>query len=188
MKKFVKRVVLGAAVLVVAPFVVAAFLPRQFVIEREVVIDRPKDDVFDYIRQLENQAQYSKWARIDPAMKKSFRGTDGAVGSVYAWESDHQDVGIGEQEITAIQEGKRVDFEIRFTKPFQSTDPAYITTESLADNRTRVKSVYHGKMNYPSNILCSIICDNVGEGMETSLSNLKAVLEKPSQSDEATTP
>jgi hypothetical protein len=181
MRKYFLWAAVALAALIATPLVVAAFLPRTFVIEREIVINRPKADVFDYLRCVKNQEHYSMWAQIDPVMKKTFRGTDGEVGSVFAWESNDPNVGIGEQEIVAIRDGERVDFLIRFTKPFQSTDPMSMTTDVAGDAQTRVKSVYHGKMNYPFNLCCSMICNTVGQGMETTLGNLKALLENPAE-------
>ncbi len=45
----------------------------------------------------------------DPAMKKEFRGIDGNVGFVYGWDSENKRAGNGEQEITNITEGERMD-------------------------------------------------------------------------------
>jgi hypothetical protein len=93
-------------------------------------------EVFDYVRLLNNQDNFSKWATMDPAMKKSFSGTDGTVGFVSAWESKKKDVGKGEQEIIKITEGQRIDYELRFKEPFEATDLAYITTEPISENQT----------------------------------------------------
>jgi len=169
---------IGVAVLIALPFAAAAFVPRSFTVEREVTINRPREEVFDYLKHLKNQEQWSKWARLDPAAKKSYRGTDGTVGFVSAWESTSSDVGTGEQEIKAIREGERLDVEIRITQPFQSTDPAYTLTESVSDGVTRVKSGYLGKMNYPMNLLCPSVEAKIGADMAEGLSTLKGVLEK----------
>src|SRR6476620_4415010 len=146
--KIVKRILVGAAVLVAVLLIVGLFVRTEFAVEREVIINKPKDDVFNYVRYLRNHDNFSKWAAMDPQMKKDYRGTDGTVGFVSAWESKNQDVGKGEQEIKKITEGERIDVEIRMRSPFQSTDPAYMTTESIGDNQTRVRSGYLGKMNY----------------------------------------
>ena len=176
--KIVKRILIGVAVLVAVPLIVGLFVRTDFAVEREVIINRPKNNVFNYVRYLKNHANFSKWESMDPKMKKDYRGTDGTVGFVSAWDSDNQDVGKGEQEIKKIIEGERIDVEIRTRSPFQSTDPAYITTESIADNQTKVKSGYVGKMNYPTNLLCLFVADKIGKDMQTGLTNLKAVLEK----------
>jgi uncharacterized protein YndB with AHSA1/START domain len=175
--KIVKRILIGVAILVAVPLIVGLFVRTDFAVEREVIINKPKNDVFNYVRYLKNHDNFSKWATMDPQMKKDYRGTDGTVGFVSAWESENQDVGKGEQEIKKITEGERIDVEIRMRSPFQSTDPAYITTESVADNQTRVRSGYLGKMNYPTNLLCPFIADKIGKDMETGLTNLKTVLE-----------
>jgi hypothetical protein len=175
--KIVKRILIGVAILVAVPLIVGLFVRTDFAVEREVIINKPKNDVFNYVRYLKNHDNFSTWATMDPQMKKDYRGTDGTVGFVSAWESENQDVGKGEQEIKKITEGERIDVEIRMRSPFQSTDPAYITTESVADNQTRVRSGYLGKMNYPTNLLCPFIADKIGKDMETGLTNLKTVLE-----------
>jgi hypothetical protein len=117
---------------------------------------------------------------MDPAMKKEYRGTDGAVGFVSAWDSDNKDVGKGEQEIKAITEGERVDFEIRFFEPFESTDLAYMTTEAVNDSATLVKWGFNGKMPYPMNLMLLFMDMEkmLGGDLEEGLANLKTVMEK----------
>ena len=176
--KIVKRILLGVVVLVAVPLIAGLFVRTDLAVEREVIINKPRSEVFNYIRYLKNHANFSRWELMDPKMKKDYRGTDGAVGFVSAWESDDQDVGKGEQEIKKVIEGERIDVEIRMRAPFQSTDPAYMTTESVADNQTKVRSGYLGKMNYPTNLLCLFVADKIGKDMETGLKTLKTVLEK----------
>jgi len=176
--KIVKRILIGAAILVAIPLIVALFVKTDFAVEREVIINKPKNDVFNYVRHLKNHENFSKWATLDPQMKKEYRGIDGTVGFVSVWESENQEVGKGEQEIKKIAEDERIDVEIRMRDPFQSTDPAYLTTETVAGNQTKVKSGYLGKMIYPTNLICPFIAQKIGKDIETSLTNLKAVLEK----------
>jgi len=176
--RIIKKMLIGVAILVAIPLVAGLFVRSDFAVEREVIVNKPKNDVFNYVRYLKNHANFSKWESMDPKMKKDYRGTDGTVGFVSAWDSENQDVGKGEQEIKKIIEGERIDVEIRMRSPFQSTDPAYMTTESVGDNQTRVKSGYLGKMNYPTNLLCPFIAEKIGKDMQTGLTNLKTVLEK----------
>lgn len=176
--KTAKKVLLGVAILIALPFAVAAVVPREFTVEREVTINRPRGEVFDYLKHLRNQDQWSKWARLDPAMKRSYRGTDGTVGFVSAWDSESEYVGQGEQEIKQIWEGERLDVEIRLLKPFQASNPAYTTTDTVSEGVTRVRSVYLGKFNYPMNLLCLTVGEKIGADMAEGLTTLKGVLEK----------
>ena len=104
--KFVKLFLIVLVALVVVVFIVAAIVPGTYDVNRTVTIEKPKTLVYDYVKYLKNQDNFSKWANIDPAMKKDFRGEDGTVGFVSAWDSGHKDVGKGEQEIIKINENR----------------------------------------------------------------------------------
>jgi uncharacterized protein YndB with AHSA1/START domain len=157
--------------------IVLAFLPRTFSVEREVTIARPAIEVYDYLKNLRNQPEFSTWSQLDPKMEKAFRGVDGSVGSVYAWSSNEKNVGIGELEVKSLEKNRRIEFEIRFTEPFVSTNPTVIELESIDTGETRVVQTYYGKMPYPMNALCSAIGKTIGDGMDSSLTNLKRILE-----------
>lgn len=176
--KIFKRILIGVAIVLAVPLIVALFIKTDFVIEREVVIRRPKKEVFEYLKHLKNQEHYSKWAKIDPKMQTTYRGADGTVGFVCAWNSNDPHVGKSEQEIKNLVDGERIDIEIRFTEPFQSIDPAYLITEAIDENQTQVTSGYRGRLPYPMNLLCATVKQQVAEGIETSLANLKQILEK----------
>lgn len=175
-----KKVLIGLAILIAIPFIVALFVNGEYKIVREITINKPKQDVFNYIKFLKNQDNFSKWATMDPAMKKSYSGTDGQVGFVSAWESQKDDVGVGEQEIKKITEGERVDLEIRFKEPIEGTDAAYMSTEALSENQTKVKWGFDGKMPYPMNLMCLFMSMDqmIGDDLAVGLNRLKDVLEK----------
>lgn len=115
--KIVKTILFGIVVLIVIVLVAALFIKREYKVEREISINKSRKEVFDYIKFLKNQNEYSVWARIDPAMKKTFTGVDGTVGFISAWDSKVKDAGKGEQEIKKMKEGERIDYEIRFKDP-----------------------------------------------------------------------
>lgn len=174
-----KKILIIVLVIIAIPLVVALFLPKDYSVEREIIINKPKQEVFEYVKYLKNQDNYSKWASMDPNMKKTYRGADGTVGFVSAWESEKDDVGSGEQEIIKIEEGERIDFELRFIEPFESTSPAFMTTESVAENQTKVKWGFSGHMNYPMNIMMLFMDFEkmIGDDLESGLSNLKSEME-----------
>ena len=178
--KIVKWILIVLVVIIGVPLLIAAFAKKDYKVEREVVINKPTQVVFDYVKYLKNQNDYSKWAKIDPNMKKTFRGTDGTIGFVSAWESDNEDVGKGEQEIKGMKDGSRIDYEIRFIEPFASTADAYMTTESVSDNQTKVKWCFSGNMAWPMNFMMVVmdIEKAVGDDLQLGLNNLKEILEK----------
>ncbi len=114
---------------------------------------------------------------MDPNMKKDFRGTDGTVGFIYAWDGNKK-AGKGEQEIKKIAEGERVDIEVRFEKPFEGIATAPIINRSSLSKQTKVKWQMNGKNNYPLNFMNLFMNNMLGKDLETSLTTLKSILEK----------
>ncbi len=178
--KILKIVLIVVLVIIAIPLITALFVPKDYEVSREIQIDKPKAEVFDYIKHLKNQDNYSKWASMDPDMKKTYTGTDGEVGFVSAWESDNPDVGKGEQEILKIVPGERVDFELRFIEPFKAKDHAYMITKKVDENTTSVKWGFDGHMNYPMNLMLLFMDFEkmLGDDLTTGLLNLKKELEK----------
>ncbi len=177
--KIVKKILIGLAVLVGVLLIAALFVKKDFAVKREVVINKPVPEVFNYIKYLKNQDNYSVWAKMDPAMKKEYRGTDGTVGFVSAWEGN-SDVGKGEQKITGITDDKEVDFELHFIKPFESISPAYLKTEPASAGSTTVTWGMSGNMTYPFNLMRLFMDMDkaIGNDFQTGLDNLKVILEK----------
>ena len=178
--KILKYLLIGLLSLIVLALIAGLFMKTEYAIERQITINKPKVEVFEYVKLLKNQDNFSVWAMRDPKMKKEFRGEDGTVGCVSAWDSDVKEVGKGEQEIKKVTEGERVDFELRFKKPFEATDNAYFAFTSVDSTQTNVKWGFNGKMKYPMNLmlLCINMDEMLGKDLDTGLINLKAVLEK----------
>lgn len=159
------------------PYVVGLFLPKRFAITREVIVARPAREAFDFMKLLKNQERYSVYAKADPDMKIEYRGTDGTPGAIVSWDSDDKNVGKCEQEIRRIEDGKRIEIEIRFREPFQSVDPLVTEIEALDASSTRIRNTYQGKIRYPYNLLVWWVMAKIRENMQASLENAKAVLE-----------
>jgi len=177
--RILKRIIIVVLVLVAIPFITALFVKKDYAVEKEIVINKPKQVVFDYIKMLRNQDNFSVWAKKDPNMKKGYSGTDGAPGFIASWESQNNEVGTGEQEILKITEGERIDFRLRFKVPFEAQDDAYMITEAVGDNQTKVKWGFMGAFPYPMNIM-NLFMDMdkaVGKDLSQGLANLKATLE-----------
>jgi len=173
-------IMLVIAILIVLVIVLASLTPTAYAIERRITINQPSDRVFNFVKLLEKQDQYNKWVMTDPNISRTYKGTDGEVGATVAWNSKNSQVGKGEQEITAIKPGSRIDYEIRFEKPFKGTSTAYMTTVPMAAGQTAVNWVMNGEMNLFSKVLNLFlkIKKILGNDMAISLDRLKAVLEK----------
>lgn len=156
---------------------IALFTRKNYNVYSEIIINAPRQKVFDYIKHLKNQDNFNKWVMVDPNMKREFKGTDGSVGFIYGWNGNKK-AGEGEQEIKSITEGKNIETEIRFVRPFAGIANVNMAAESITDNQTKVSWSNVSKMTYPMNIMVSMIEKMLVKDMDTSLANLKKILEK----------
>ena len=159
--------------------IVALFIKKEYTVTREILINRPVGTVFGYIKYLKNQDDYSVWSKMDPTMQKTFIGTDGNPGFIYAWDSPNKKVGKGEQEIIKIIDGESLQTELRFIKPFEGKAISKISTVAASEKQTTVTWKLESSMKYPMNIMLLFMSmeNMIGNDFETGLSNLKQVLE-----------
>lgn len=169
-------VIIGLVVLIL---VIALFTKKDYNISRDIIINKPREQVFNYIKFLKNQDHFNKWVMTDPNKKTKFTGTDGQVGFIYAWDGNKQ-AGEGEQEIKSIREEERIDMEIRFVRPFAGISDSAMTTTTVSGNQTNLKWSFASTMKYPMNIMLLFmnIDTLLGKDLEISLANLKGILEK----------
>ncbi len=168
-------ILFGLAVLIL---ILGLIAPKSYEVSRGITINKALPEVFNYLKLIKNQDKWSPWAEKDPDMKKNYTGTDGEIGFVSAWDSDHKHVGAGEQEILGIEENKEIKTELRFLKPFKSTSDAYLRV--VADgNETTVIWGFMGKNKFPMSIMMLFynMDKAVGNDFEQGLIKLKSVLE-----------
>lgn len=179
MKMILKIFITILAIIAVA-LIVAMFSKKSYTITREIVINKPAAQVFDYIKLLENQKGYSKWLSLDPQTKITYKGSrDGTPGSILAFESTHEKTGKGEWEIKGITENQRLDFELRFLAPYTFVANGYMTVTPTSPDTTKLTWVYNSGMKWPRNfVLLFLNMDKlIGPDIAESMSNIKRNLE-----------
>ena len=179
--RILKKLIFFFIGIIVLLLIAGLFVKKEYAVERAIVINKPKDEVFNYVKFVKNQDNYSVWNKKDPAMKKDYKGNDGQVGFVVAWDSSDKEVGKGEQEIVNIVDGDRIDMKLRFKEPFEAEDNAYMITETVSPNETKVKWGFKGTMNYPMNLMLLFMDmdKELGGALDAGLKDLKTILEKP---------
>jgi uncharacterized protein YndB with AHSA1/START domain len=147
-------------------------------IEKSITINKSSGLVFDYLKITGNQDNFSVWNMADPNMKRTHKGTDGTVGYLYSWDSTVKNVGAGEQEITAIEEGKSIDYTIKFFRPMQNTGKTKFQITSLSEESTSVVWIFDSPSKFPMSLFSPIFKKMLGKDLEKGLINLKGILEK----------
>ncbi len=58
----IKRILVVLILIISIVLIVAYFMPKEYAVEREITINKPVDTVFNYVRSLKNQNEFSVWA------------------------------------------------------------------------------------------------------------------------------
>lgn len=180
----IKKILIALVVLIVLAIAAIAVLsfvaPTEIKVQREVTINKPKSEVFAYAKMLKNQNDWGPWFKKEPTMKQEFRGTDGTPGFVVWWKGEGAETGEGEQEIKKIVDGERLETELRFKQPFESTAQAFLTTEAVGETQTKVKWGFNSAMPRPLNIMCLVVDMDaaLGKDFQDGLDSMKQILEK----------
>lgn len=147
-------------------------------IEKSITINKSSGWVFDYLKITGNQDNFSVWNMADPNMKKTYKGTDGTIGFQYSWDSKVKNVGAGVQEITAIEDGKSIEYSINFSRPMQNHGRTKFEITSLGTDSTSVVWVFDSPSKFPMSLFSPIFKRMLGKDLEKGLINLKSILEK----------
>ena len=177
-----KKILLALIGVIALVLLVAALMPKDFKIEKEIVINKPQSQVFNYLKMVKNGNEWNPWMKKDfnkgPNDVQSFKGEDGAVGFVNSWSSDDKELGVGEEQITAIVPNEKIELELRLIKPAKATHHISFTTVSVGENQTKVTWTMTGRNDFPFNIVCFFMQKEASKNFVTGLNDLKAALEK----------
>lgn len=171
--KALKYILSGIIGLVLLALITALILPKTFHAEGTIIIQKPVNEVFDYVKYVKNQEHYGVWFRMDEGIQKNYSGEDGTIGFRYEWKS--KKVGDGIQVITNISDNQRVEMDLFFNG---AEDPAksFISTEAVDSNSTKVVWAINGEMPIPYNLM-GLFYD-MNDDFTQGVANLKEVLEK----------
>ena len=154
-------------------FIAALILPKTFHAEGNTVINRPIADVYNYVKQIKTQEEYSYFFLEDPEIKTEYYGTDGTVGGGLKWKSEK--MGDGEQKISKLTENQRVDIDL-YLMGGNEPNQSYYILESQSPNQTKVRIGVDGKTPIPFNVMSAFF--DMNENFQDTANNLKKVLEK----------
>jgi hypothetical protein len=163
-----------------AVIILGAYLKNEYLIVREIIIHKPKHEVFNYVKYLKNQNEYSYYNRKDPETIKSYTGTDGEVGFTYIWSSKINSIGSGKQTISKIVEAEEICCIIEFSKPLPLKSFASIALTEINENDTKVTWTFSSIYKFPLNIIIYFVDLEklIGTDIASSLVTLKENLER----------
>jgi len=152
-------------------------MSSTYTVERSATINASAADIFDRISRFTRWEEWSPWEDLDPDMKKTYTGTDGEVGSHYAWNGNRR-AGAGSMTLTKADAPNGIASDLTFTRPFKSTSTMEISLAPQGDS-TNV----HWTMTSPHNLITRVMNlfgmmdKQIGKDFEKGLAALKAQAE-----------
>jgi len=116
MKKFLKIISVIVAIIIAYCVIAMLFVDSKCHNEQSIVINAPKEKVWQNVNSMKAFNAWNPWMKMDPNLTVTYKGRPGEVGDGYHWKGN-DDVGEGEQEITAIVPNEKVATKMHFIKP-----------------------------------------------------------------------
>lgn len=155
-----------------------AWSKKDYDISRTVMINRPKAEVYAYIRQLQKQPLWMPWFLNDPKGVIKFKGEDGKEGAASYWKGYNKIEGI--QKITKVRDGKLLETQLLFLRPYKTLSLNYMAVKEVEPDRTKMVWGLKGAHRFPASVLMLFYGMDraVGKDFETGLNSLKTILER----------
>ena len=126
MLKLVAVIAVVIAVALVAVLALALTKPDTFEVTRSAAIKAPPDRIYPLIEDLHRWTAWSPYEAKDPAMKRSYSGSERGKGAAYGWDGNSK-VGSGRMEITDAASPTRIVLKLDFLKPFEGHNTGEFT-------------------------------------------------------------
>jgi uncharacterized protein YndB with AHSA1/START domain len=170
-------ILLILAVLLVVLLVSVVLQPADFRIARSTTIAAPSATVFAHVNDFHRWEAWSPWAKLDPAMKTTYKGAPAGTGAIYAWAGNGK-VGEGRMTLTESRPPELIRIKLEFFKPFAGTNTAEFTFKA-GGGGTGIEWTMRGRRNFIMKAMGLVMNMDkmIGGDFEKGLANLKALAE-----------
>ena len=154
----------------------AASRPDSFRIERSTTMNATPDRIASNITDLHRWTEWSPWEKLDPALQRTYSGSEQGKGAIYEWEGNKK-VGAGRMEVTDVAPDK-VAIKLDFLRPFKANNMTEFLLTPI-DGGTKVTWVMRGPSPFTSRVFGLVINMDklVGTDFERGLASLKQISE-----------
>jgi uncharacterized protein YndB with AHSA1/START domain len=173
--KLLKIAAILFAVLVIAFLVIGWSLPREYKVEREIVIQAEPALIFSYFECTRSWREWTVWNERDPDMTTTYTGPETGVGSKMAWQSETE--GNGALTITEVNPPDGLVY--LFEMPEMGTSSTGRINLEAVEDGTRVVWSDEGDLgNNPIFRYFGLVIDDlIGNDFVSGLNNLKILVE-----------
>jgi len=173
--KFLKWLVSIIILIIVLFLIIPLFLPSNFHIERDIVVDKPVEVVFQTAIDMKQRSKWDPWIEMEPEADVTVNMTPEIIGSGYSWKGEV--IGEGNVTIQKFVPNELIKSEITFISP-QSMKSDIIWTFEEIDGGTKIIWAFEGSLSYPMERWAGLFLDNsIGPSFEQGLRNFKELVD-----------
>lgn len=156
-----------------------AWAKKDYDVSRTVVINRSREEVFSFVRQLKKQPLWNPWFKRDQDALLKYKGEDGKVGASFYWKGNNR-VGEGIQRIVKTKQGKVFETKLLFVKPVKVNALTYIGVKEIDSEKTKMVWGTRGNLAFPLTIISIFYSPEkaLGDKLDEGLKELKRILEE----------
>jgi effector-binding domain-containing protein len=171
--KWLKRIGIFLATLVVVYLILALVGPRRFDIERSATVATTPERARAYLADFHNFPAWSPWEGMDTTLQHSFSGAQSGVGAEYSWTS--QNIGAGRMVI--IEDTPTLIRIALFFDNTPDTNIAYFRIEPVADS-VKVTWGMDGPIDFAWRPMALLFMNRmIAEAYQNGMDNVKRILE-----------
>lgn len=173
--KILRVLLLIFGVIMVSFLLIAIFLPSKSIVNREIIIDKPLEEVFNNAEDLNNFAQWNPWITYEKQLKTEVSSKSKGSGSKFSWDGDT--IGTGYLQRISIQKNKQIESDMVFLKPWEAKSKDIVRFESQG-NKTKVTWTNEMDLPYPIGRYMGLAMDEmIGRDLTKGLESLKKFCE-----------
>ena len=114
---FLRRGVFVLLIFTALVVIISLFLPSSFHMDRKIVVNADKEQVFKQVNDLKNWKNWSVWALEDPAIynsSESFSNPSFGEGATFFWNSENDKIGKGNLKINISTTDEYIENSLYF--------------------------------------------------------------------------
>ena len=167
-------IVLG---LMVAFFAYVSTRSGEFHYVRSGLIHAPAEQIFPYLSSFQKGGEWNPYDRRDPNTKRTFKGTEGAVGSIMEFDGN-RDAGAGSLELLKVVPNQRVEIKLIMTRPI-AAENLIVYSLTPEGEKTRFSWEMSGNGGFFGKLMGVFLdCEKMVAGdFDAGIQNLKSKIE-----------
>lgn len=146
-----------------------------FEVSKSIEINASVSKVFNTVLDFEQGRDWSPWSQTETKHTSQITGDTKKVGAVFAWQGRR--TGEGKMEHKEIIKNEYILDELRFFKPWKSTDQASWQFEKVGTRKTKVTWNMHGSLPFFLFFMKKMMIGMISENYERGLRMLKEYVE-----------